>query len=205
MKIDDRDISVLRVLDPASGDYIPVPVQGKHADYAAGLSLAEHLAVRRYRKQLAQEAENRPELLEARNKLAEEMASLLGSRRSRSIDKMRAARINARKLADSRAVRGVFDRFESERTISDALLSDEEEGMNAEATEQVGPKVVTESDQVGGSREPKAGESEAGKQTHDVDAGLESAAPIVDEDPDGYDSFLASEKVTAKKRPRSQD
>lgn len=205
VKIDDRDISLLRVLDPASGDYIPVPVQGKHADYAAGLSLAEHLAVRRYRKQLAQEAENRPELLEARNKLAEEMASLLGSRRSRSIDKMRAARINARKLADSRAVRGVFDPFESERTISDALLSDEEEGMNAEATEQVDPDVMTETDQIGRSEEPEAGEFEAGKQVRDADVGPENNEPYVDEDPDDYASFSASEKVTAKKRPTSQD
>ena len=196
VKIDDRDISVLRVLDSASGDYIPVPVQGKHADYAAGLSLAEHLAVRRYRRQLAAEAENTPELVDARNVLAEEMASLLGSRRSRSIDKMRAARINARKLADSRAVRGAFDPFESERAISEALVSDEKEDMASEGAEPVGPAGVQESDQADRPGDTRVGET---------DAGLTDVSPLVDEDPDGFSDFLASGKVTARKRPKEQD
>lgn len=125
VKIDDRDISVLRVLDPDSGQYIPLPVQGRYADYAKGLSLAEHLAVQRYRRQVSDDAENRPDLIDARDMLAEEMASLLGRKRARGLDKMRAARINAHRLVDSRAVRGVFDPFESERSISAALRNDE--------------------------------------------------------------------------------
>ncbi len=189
VKVDDRDISVIRILDPKIGRYIPVPVQGKHAEYAKGLSLAEHIAVQRYRRIIADQAENRPELIDARNQLAQEMADLLGNKRATSRDKMRAARVNAQRLLDSRAVRGAFDPFKDERTISKALRAEVEGNEDETSFEH-------------GSAE---GEMAAGDERR-VGSGEESSAEHparpADPDPDGYGNFRESEKITVRKRPK---
>lgn len=194
VKIDEDDLSTIRVQDWRSGQYLSVPVQAKEAEYAAGLTLHEHRAIQAHRRRIAWEYERRPEFLEARALFRKRVMGLIGKKSVRLLEKGRVARLNASKLAGSSELRGIVDFDESRRDIVDQL-SPEDDAVSATADD---------SWSVGDPAEERVAAPEV-RKPRNRNSGRPAGSKAGAEDSDGYDAFVKTGRVTSRKRRSPQD
>lgn len=92
LRYDPADLSEIRVLDPRTGRYQPVPAGERDRDYARGLSIWQHKQISRHRRERMNGAQDRAGRARARKEVAELVEAAWADRKGSSKTRQRLAR-----------------------------------------------------------------------------------------------------------------
>ena len=92
LRYDPADLGGIRVLDPCTGHYLPVPAGERDREYAEGLSIWQHKQVMRFRRERMGGAQDREGRSRARREIAELVDAAWADGKSSTRTRQRLAR-----------------------------------------------------------------------------------------------------------------